>query len=228
MGSLEEDEHHKRCTMMLEAGVIGNRKIHQLIDSIEELGCRIPKDFFACRPCTGEISGGFAVQRGKIDTGGNGASIDMIPQVVLCEDKRLDKETFENTIIHELVHAYDVCRARIDFSDCAQHACAEIRASTLSGECSLLHELWRGTPSHSVLQRSSARSSDTAGNSSAAANSVSSNGFILHGGMQSCVRRRAVKSVQMNPRCQQKLAEDAVDRVFEKCYRDCAPFKTED
>lgn len=53
------------------------------------------------------------------------------PQIVLCENKRIDKETFEHTIVHELVHAYDVCRAKVDFKDCFQHACTEVRSSSM-------------------------------------------------------------------------------------------------
>lgn len=55
-----------------------------------------------------------------------------------------EKETFENTLVHELIHAYDFCRAKIDFDNCAQHACTEVRAASLSGECGYLHELFRG------------------------------------------------------------------------------------
>jgi hypothetical protein len=62
----------------------------------------------------------------------------------MCENKKVDIETFEHTVVHELVHAYDVCRAKIDFKNCAQHACTEIRASTLSGECGIIHDLARG------------------------------------------------------------------------------------
>jgi inner membrane protease ATP23 len=62
----------------------------------------------------------------------------------MCENKKVDIETFEHTVVHELVHAYDVCRAKIDFKNCVQHACTEIRASTLSGECGIIHDLARG------------------------------------------------------------------------------------
>jgi hypothetical protein len=29
------------------------------------------------------------------------------------------------------VHAYDICRAKLDFADCAQHACTEVRDARL-------------------------------------------------------------------------------------------------
>ena len=48
------------------------------------------------------------------------------PQILLCENKRIYKETFEHTIVHELVHAYDVCRAKIDCKDFFQPACTEV------------------------------------------------------------------------------------------------------
>ena len=40
-----------------------------------------------------------------------------------------------------------------------------------------------------------------------------------------CIRRRAVLSVSMNPACQGPgVAEKAVDGVFDRCFRDTAPF----
>ncbi|RYH18666.1 hypothetical protein EON65_26995 [archaeon] len=42
------------------------------------------------------------------------------------------------------IHAYDVCRAKMDYDNCMQHACTEIRASSLSGECDMAMEIHRG------------------------------------------------------------------------------------
>ncbi|CAA0833839.1 Ku70-binding family protein [Striga hermonthica] len=48
-------------------------------------------------------------------------------------------------VIHELIHAYDEWRsANLDWSDCAHHACSEIRAGHLSGDCHYKRELLRG------------------------------------------------------------------------------------
>jgi hypothetical protein len=30
------------------------------------------------------------------------------------------------TIAHELIHAYDLCRANVDTSNCDHHACTEV------------------------------------------------------------------------------------------------------
>lgn len=43
--------------------------------------------------------------------------------------------------------------------------------------------------------------------------------------LQVCVKRRAVLSVATNPSCSSKQeAEEAVDAVWAKCYKDTAPF----
>jgi len=54
------------------------------------------------------------------------------------------KATFDNTVVHELVHAYDQCKQKIDWKNCLHHACTEIRASSLSGECDFRQEVNRG------------------------------------------------------------------------------------
>ena len=95
-----------------------------------------------------------------------------------------------------------------------------MRASALSDECNALHEVFRGQ-----LKRFS-------------------------GGQQDCVRRRAVKSLEMNPNCKvsqglhissphesklqvscpcypQAIADKAVNDVFVKCYNDELPFSAD-
>lgn len=58
-----------------------------------------------------------------------------LPKIIVCEDINIYDETFNNTVIHELIHAYDVCRAKINYNDCKQYACLEIRAAALRLVC---------------------------------------------------------------------------------------------
>jgi len=70
----------------------------------------------------------------------------------------------------------------------------QIRASNLSGECKWNQEFLRGN-------------------------------MGLHKQQQECVRRRATLSVAMNPNCaDEATAQQAVQQVWERCYRDSAPF----
>ncbi len=43
------EKFHTTCEKALLRVITKNPKIHTLLDSIEALGCQLPKDFFACR-----------------------------------------------------------------------------------------------------------------------------------------------------------------------------------
>lgn len=43
------EKFHATCEKALLRVITKNPKIHTLLDSIEALGCQLPKDFFACR-----------------------------------------------------------------------------------------------------------------------------------------------------------------------------------
>ncbi len=55
----KDDEDKTRCENYLETNLTKNIRILHLLKSIEEKGCAIPNDFFACRKCDGDITGGF-------------------------------------------------------------------------------------------------------------------------------------------------------------------------
>lgn len=116
----KDEDMFNRCESYLETNLSKNIRILQLVKSIESAGCPLPKDFFACRKCDGDVTGGF---RTPLPNEKN-----YKPQVVLCQNNMLSSATFEHTIAHELVHAYDQCRAKIEWSDCLQHACSEVSA----------------------------------------------------------------------------------------------------
>lgn len=131
---MSKSEDHSKCMSRLEYLVAKNPRVHKMLDAIEELGCKIPENFFSCRKCSGPVSGGFTPRN---DDG------PYQPRTVLC-DTPMDDTTFENTLVHELVHAYDQCKQKMDWKNCLHHACSEVRASSLSGECSYMQEFNRG------------------------------------------------------------------------------------
>ena len=134
---MSDSEKSSICRGFIEHTLKYNQTARKLVDSIEELGCEIPSDFFVCRPCGAEmgITGGFAVPS---------PGQTYKPQIVVCDDKHLSKKLVTNTLVHELVHAYDFCKSKINASSCVQRACTEIRASALSDECNLSAEIMRG------------------------------------------------------------------------------------
>ena len=114
-------EDHNRCVKKLEGALSRNDKARRLLDSIEALGCSLPKEFFVCRPCEGAtISGGFTVPNSE------NHGVTYQPQIIMCRAIRWQwRRKLSDTLVHELVHAYDQCRAKIEWKDCIQHACAE-------------------------------------------------------------------------------------------------------
>ena len=79
-----------------------------------------------CRRCTTKQSGGFGPDYG----------------IMICANKLRNKGHLEDTLAHEMVHAYDHMRFKLDPLDLRHAACMEIRASTLSGECRWTREFF--------------------------------------------------------------------------------------
>lgn len=59
----------------------------------------------------------------------------------MCCNRFSSDDDFAVTLTHELIHAYDLCRAEVDFHNPIHHACTEIRAANLSGNCTFMREL---------------------------------------------------------------------------------------
>jgi len=115
--------------------------------------------------------------------------------IILCSNFVTTKGMLEDSLAHEMVHAYDALRFRFDPLSIRHAACTEIRASALSGECRLTREfLMRGQ-------------------------------FKLRFQFQECVKRRAAGSLLARPFVKDaKHAHEAVEKVWESCFNDTRPF----
>jgi len=155
--------------------------VRYLLDSLARGGCGVGRAFFHVARCDGDVHGGFSTEFG----------------VVLCHNRLQHAREVGLALAHELVHAYDFCRARdLDLTDCRHHACTEVRAAALSGDCGFSQELLRGNLSESLV-----------------------------GQYRRCVRRRAAMSVAMNPHCAGPgEADAAVAAVLPQCFRDTDPW----
>lgn len=129
--------------------------VFRLIEALEKKGCFLPVEFFKCKPCPGLSVGAY------YDTNeGVGKQPDYfhpISQIVVCEDNIGGASTIGRNVVHELIHAYDDCRAHISNTNCVHIACTEvnsvffwiliyykIRAANLSGDCHFKQEALRG------------------------------------------------------------------------------------
>ncbi|KAL1211495.1 Mitochondrial inner membrane protease ATP23 [Cardamine amara subsp. amara] len=149
-----------------------------LMEQMDKSGCRVGDNFIKAVVCTGPVAGGYTKGRG----------------ITVCSNYLTIQDEVNQVVIHELIHAYDECRAKnLDWTNCAHHACSEIRAGHLSGDCHFKRELLRGF-------------------------------IKLRGHEQECIKRRVLKSLRGNPYCSEVAAKDAMEAVWDTCYNDTKPF----
>ncbi|XVF57906.1 hypothetical protein PTKIN_Ptkin07bG0020200 [Pterospermum kingtungense] len=149
-----------------------------LMEHMEKAGCKVGDNFIRAVHCNEQRSGGYAPGQG----------------IQVCSNHLTIQDEVNQVVIHELIHAYDECRAaNLDWSNCAHHACSEIRAGHLSGDCHYKREFLRGS-------------------------------MKIRGHEQDCVRRRVMKSLAGNPSCSEAAAKDAMEAVWDICYNDTKPF----
>lgn len=118
-------------------------------------------------------------------------------KVWMCANKFWNPFEFRRVLTHELVHAFDFARARIDPTSCPHMACTEIRAWSLSGECDLWTK-WFSFLGEDMVNRK-----------------------------QRCVRDGALASLLDNDRCHDVyVARGAIEEVWAPCWRDYWPFTT--
>lgn len=135
------------------------------------------------------------VEQGTGKSAGSGG-FDADYGILVCANHIRNRGHLEDTLAHEMVHAYDHLRFKLDPYDLRHAACMEIRASTLSGECRWTREFFtRGQ-------------------------------WGLTQQLQECVRRRAILSVANRPACGGDMgrAESVVDQVWGSCFGDTRPF----
>lgn len=79
-------------------------------EKLQEVGGDMPKDKVVCAPCNELRSGGFNPEHG----------------IMLCSNYLLGQNHAEDTLAHEMVHAYDYLRFKVNWEDLKHHACSEV------------------------------------------------------------------------------------------------------
>jgi inner membrane protease ATP23 len=99
-----------------------------MVQQLKNRNCGFKKKELKCEPCTDNVTGGFSPENG----------------IRLCENN-VNKSMLRETILHEMIHYYDDCVYQMgDWSDPYIHACSEIRAAHISGDCRWWNEFRRG------------------------------------------------------------------------------------
>lgn len=81
-----------------------------MLQHLKLAGCPVPPSNIVCSPCE-DRAGGFSHEAGII---------------VLCATSQMTKRDLQDTLVHELVHMYDHCKFKVDWSNLRHHACSEV------------------------------------------------------------------------------------------------------
>ncbi|XP_004516870.1 mitochondrial inner membrane protease ATP23-like [Cicer arietinum] len=167
----------KECERMIQKS-LKSPMVKFLREQLKKAGCPVEDNFIKAVNCNQLHAGGYVPGQG----------------IVVCGNRTEIQDEVNQAIIHELIHAFDDCRAaNLDWTNCAHHACSEIRAGHLSGDCHYKRELLRGF-------------------------------LKIRGHEQECIKRRVLASLTSNPYCAGSAAKDSMEAVWDVCYNDTAPF----
>ncbi|KAK6199906.1 mitochondrial inner membrane protease ATP23 [Scheffersomyces amazonensis] len=174
----------KECDTNLDWMLTYSPSVRFMLDQIKKITKDkqeiLDKSNIVCDVCDDLKGGGFHPDHG----------------ILLCANRIQSKWQLEDILTHELVHVYDYMKFDVNFNDLKHHACTEIRASMLSGECRIWNEI-KKTGLGNFGKK-----------------------------FQDCIKRRAILSVAANPICKNKEeAQKAVDTVWLSCFNDTRPFE---
>ncbi|KAL7774225.1 hypothetical protein CFE70_005137 [Pyrenophora teres f. teres 0-1] len=119
LDTLKADTICRRCETNRDYLLQYSPIVRFLTSEVSKLGGTLNASNIHCRMCTAEQSGGFSLDHG----------------ILLCANKFRNRGHQEDTMAHEMVHAWDHLKFKVEAENLRHQACLEIRASTLSGEC---------------------------------------------------------------------------------------------
>ncbi|KAJ3005292.1 Mitochondrial inner membrane protease atp23 [Thoreauomyces humboldtii] len=119
----------RRCEAWRDQLIETSPRIRTLLASLAASKCPLtPSRHITFVNCGPTLAGGFGPAVG----------------IQLCANVLQSRQHLEDTLAHELVHAYDFCTRDVRLEDIRHHACTEIRAASLSGDCEWGREIKRG------------------------------------------------------------------------------------
>ena len=118
----------------------------------------------------------------------------ILNQIVVCQNVARSEAIVSGVLTHEMIHMFDYCNQELDFKNIDHLACTEIRAANLT-HCSFMSAMIQGDASF----------------------------FRIAKAHQNCVKTKALCSVLAVRKVTAEEALAAVNRVFDKCYKDLEP-----
>ena len=106
-----------------------DRRVAAILDGLKKRGCPLSREQFVCLMCSQQARGAFNAASGTL---------------TICANNVSSYRQVRDVLSHELIHAYDSSHPDFNPEDPKHHACSEIRAMHLGGDCEMLKEFFRG------------------------------------------------------------------------------------
>ncbi|EGC29074.1 hypothetical protein DICPUDRAFT_90652 [Dictyostelium purpureum] len=118
LGAFIHKPSNKLCRENVEKVLKEDPILHYIIKEMMSLGCLPP--IIKCEPCdNSESYGSYSPYKG----------------ILICDNIQTFPLNIRNSVVHEYIHAYDICKNKFEPTNCEHIACTEIRAANLSGDC---------------------------------------------------------------------------------------------
>ncbi|KAG0181322.1 Mitochondrial inner membrane protease atp23 [Apophysomyces sp. BC1021] len=173
-----DDMQCRQCEVWKDNLMKNSPSVRFMLDHMQKVGKPLGKDDFLCAPCDESRSGGFSPDDG----------------ILLCQNHFASKVHQERTMVHEMIHMYDHNRFKVDWLNLRHHACSEVRAASLSGDCRWTREIERGFYTFTKQHQACVK------------------------------RRAVLSVIENPSCKDKEEAERAVASVFESCFADTRPF----
>ncbi|KAK4320083.1 hypothetical protein Pmani_009024 [Petrolisthes manimaculis] len=180
LGEGRESSDKFKCEKNVWNCVQNSPLVKLMLSALKSSGCEVDlKRHISCEVCDVTVNGGYDSE---------------LNQVVVCQNVSRSQGMTQAVLTHELIHMFDHCRNKLDFTNLEHLACTEIRAANLT-HCSFMSSMIQGDSSPINIAKSH----------------------------QDCVKTKAMYSVLSVRRVTKEEATGVVDRVFDRCYNDLEP-----
>lgn len=181
LSSKNKDYQRSKCEGMVQTTFRESDELRLLAGALKKFGCNFTlARHVACELCH-NCAGGY-----DPDT----------QQIVICQNSNPTPSKILTTMMHEMIHMFDYCRANFDFDNLEHVACSEIRAANLT-YCSITDRFQFRLPDFFSLKKTH----------------------------HHCVKEVAFQSVKAySPETDDDTVWKIVHKVFPYCYNDLEPF----
>lgn len=218
---VHEERDCKRCDMYRDWLLTNSPTIRFLSEKIEDLNGKLDGSNIVCKRCPARMS-----EDGVIHRQSGGFSPDH--GIMICANEIRNRAHVEDTMAHEMIHAWDHLRWQVDHdgdNELKHAACTEVRASPIIFPAPGAPR-WRALVlACADLNNLQIRAAMLSGECRWTREALTRRNFSLTQQFQRCVRRRAIESILGRSKCKDDVhATKVVNQVWDSCFSDTRPF----